>query len=256
MFPNQEWAEPTPSFKGKVPIPVSDPNAAPLHTVSINCAWLPYIRGALAQLVLQTTWDAVEPALTKTQMQAMTLISMFDECVGETPVFACNYNLGDLGDGTRWFPHAYFALSTPPFANYVPTQGWGFVDGNFTSGGHVNWWRYACISLLFPSLWTFGTISMNYELLSFGENDMGLLAANFDTIRIWKAGVLQDTFQVGAMAVPTGSGTIAHDFAGVVGDEVRLEMVCSVRLDAEPAAGGFVITNCLLTGHNHGEECP
>lgn len=79
-----------PSFPRPLPLPVADPDASPARLISVNCGWLPYIRGALMQLTQQYTWPQDDPAaVLLAQQRAMTLIALFDECAGENLPFAC-----------------------------------------------------------------------------------------------------------------------------------------------------------------------
>jgi len=58
--------------------------------VTVSCQWLPYIRGALYQLLLQYTWTQDDPALVAlAQQRANSLISFFDECSSADIPFAC-----------------------------------------------------------------------------------------------------------------------------------------------------------------------
>lgn len=124
MFPDEPWAEPVTSFRGPVPPPVGDADAAPVLTVSIACAWLPVIRGALQQLLMQATWDTGNPALLLlTQQRAMTLISLLHEC-SSAPAFSCPYNFTLSGAGTNGW------VNTPEGGYWVPGN-----LGQFDTGG-------------------------------------------------------------------------------------------------------------------------
>lgn len=103
MYPDQQYAPAVGSFQRQVLPPTFDPDASPTKTISINCQWLPYIRGALLQLVLQATWDAATPAdLLLVQERAMTLIAMFEECATSALPFACPYDWSGLSQ-EGWF---------------------------------------------------------------------------------------------------------------------------------------------------------
>lgn len=101
MFPDQEYAPARGSFQHPVLPPSTDPRDSPTKSVEINCQWLPYIRGALQQLVLQATWVPTDVGFTDIQMRAMTLISLFDECDESILPIACPYDwesaLSELG---------------------------------------------------------------------------------------------------------------------------------------------------------------
>jgi hypothetical protein len=84
MFPDSPFATPRGSFERPVPLVLVDPCDDPSITVKIHRAWVPYVLGALQQLVLQATWDTTDPdALWLVQQRAMKLLSCvvqaFDE---------------------------------------------------------------------------------------------------------------------------------------------------------------------------------
>jgi len=60
MFPPSPFAHPTGSFNAPVVPPDVDPDSDPSVTVRVSSAWLPYIRGAMSQLLLQSTWDVAD----------------------------------------------------------------------------------------------------------------------------------------------------------------------------------------------------
>lgn len=79
MWPNSPFARPVSSFERPVALVLVDPCDKPDVAIYVRHEWIPYIVGALKQLVLQTTWDTTDPdALWLVQQRAMTLLS----CVG------------------------------------------------------------------------------------------------------------------------------------------------------------------------------
>lgn len=102
------FPSPRPSFTSAVVPPGVDPTSTPSVTVTFACAWLPFVRGALQQLVLAATWDVdTDAALVLAQLRAMTLLSLFVECSGELIPVACPYDwqaeeaqLGWFGDSS------------------------------------------------------------------------------------------------------------------------------------------------------------
>jgi len=79
MFTDSLFAVPRGSFQRPVPLVLVDPCDMPDVTISVRHEWIPYMLGALKQLVLQATWDTDDPdALNLVQQRAMTLLS----CVG------------------------------------------------------------------------------------------------------------------------------------------------------------------------------
>lgn len=100
MFPDESYADATGSFKRPVAPPIVDPDSEPTQEITISCAWLPYVRGALQQLLLQSTWNTSDPAvLALIQGRVWNLIDLFQECE-ETPApFVCvsDFSVGEVG---------------------------------------------------------------------------------------------------------------------------------------------------------------
>jgi len=103
------------SFPSPVDPPTTEPDASPNVAVTINCEWLPYIRGALQQLLLQATWKGDAAAVLLAQQRSFNLIDLFQECGGSVLPFACPYN--------------YF----------LSNGGWSTVDGRGTWIPLVGW---------------------------------------------------------------------------------------------------------------------
>lgn len=79
MFPDSDFAVPVGSFIAPVPRPLSDPDAGELVYIGVNCEWIPYIAGALQQLLLQSTWQYdTTDELNQVQGRAFNLISLFN----------------------------------------------------------------------------------------------------------------------------------------------------------------------------------
>jgi len=89
MFPDEPFAEGRGSFLRPVPMPTVDPGAAPTQSVEVSCQWLPYIRGALMQLLLQASWVEGSGDLDQTQGRVFNLIDLFTECSSSEPPFSC-----------------------------------------------------------------------------------------------------------------------------------------------------------------------
>lgn len=80
MYPDSSFAHPIGSFQYPVPVPSSGPDAEPLETICISGVWLPYLRGASKQLLLQSTWDTDDPGeLAIVQQWAFSLIGMLQD---------------------------------------------------------------------------------------------------------------------------------------------------------------------------------
>lgn len=104
MWLDQGYAEGRGSFLRPVLPPSADPGSSPTKTISINCQWLPYIRGALLQLVLEATWRQPDVDVDLAQARAMTLISLFDECGTSVLPISCDYDFTrHVFDPLGWF---------------------------------------------------------------------------------------------------------------------------------------------------------
>jgi len=122
------------SFRGPIPLPVQDLDGLPSRTITVPCSYLPMMRGALLQLVLQYTWPQDDPAaVLLAQQRAMTLIAALEECEGTIPPIACPYDFefSDAGWG---------AVSPYTIAGYSPGNGFAsqFFDGEDKSFVFIN----------------------------------------------------------------------------------------------------------------------
>src|SRR5690348_11766265 len=76
MYPPGGFPAPVGSFVEPVKSPGVDPASGDLVYIGVNCAWLPYIAGALTQLLLQSTWDvATVDEFIKVQGWAIKLMN-------------------------------------------------------------------------------------------------------------------------------------------------------------------------------------
>lgn len=101
MWPDADYAPSRGSFLRPVPPPSQEPGASPTKTVEVNCQWLPYIRGALMQLLLQATWVSTDADLSLTQGRVWNLIDLFAECDSAFLPIACPYPF-EGGDQGGW----------------------------------------------------------------------------------------------------------------------------------------------------------
>lgn len=77
MLPYNPLAEPVSSFVAPAPLPTADPDAGEMCYVHFAREWLPYLLGALSQLMLQTTWRTDDPAqIALAQARSMSLITL------------------------------------------------------------------------------------------------------------------------------------------------------------------------------------
>lgn len=109
-----------------MPVLTQDPGDTPSKTITLPCSYLPYVRGALQQLLLQATWQTDDPVvLQQTQDRVSTLISLFDECSAADLPFACPYDFSSGQEG--------WVLASVQF------PGWGRTGGVYNTGGP--WWQ-------------------------------------------------------------------------------------------------------------------
>lgn len=137
MYPDQEFAQARGSFLRPVPAPLVAPDASPTKTVSVNCQWLPYVRGALMQLLLQATWQVGDPgALLLAQERAFALINLFSECEGG-PGFACPFDFTAGADSDGGFVLVTGLGGQTPDHNgaFESGIGWVSTDATVTSDG-------------------------------------------------------------------------------------------------------------------------
>lgn len=115
---------PVPSFEFPVDPPSTGPFDEPVFQVCINQDWLPFIAGALKQLLLQSTWNAAnDTQVLDIQGRVFNLISAFGQvvpgCAEPTPSKLClSGTFGDLQYGYSDFGGGICA------ATYVAGTGW------------------------------------------------------------------------------------------------------------------------------------
>jgi len=141
MWPNSPFADSRGSFVVPVLPPTVDPDSSPTKSVTLSCAWLPFVRGALKQLLLQSTWDTDDAGLDLVQQRVFNLIDLFTECSGGEPLpFEC---LGDL------------TLEAQPFGTWTILESLGsFSPGNGyidTDAQPANWYRGVRIQITFDN---------------------------------------------------------------------------------------------------------
>ena len=135
--------QPVSSFVEPVAPVDTDVDAAPLVCLQLNASWLPYIVGALMQLIQPTTWDTSDPTvLANMQQQALTLMELVGTAEGCSMLTfqfdsACNLQFSNDG-GTTWtdvpgWPTYAPGCYTGPAGPTGPTGPTG-PEGGFTPG--------------------------------------------------------------------------------------------------------------------------
>jgi hypothetical protein len=105
MWPDSSFPKSVGSFARPVPVPTVDPHSNPNYQVCFRKEWLPYITGALSQLLLQSTWDTQDPAVRGlAQYRSALLIETFSQgCPIEVPTNGCvDYPMSS--SIISWFP--------------------------------------------------------------------------------------------------------------------------------------------------------
>jgi len=97
VYPRSPYAYPIGSFQSPVVPPTVPANQEPFLYIPINCAWFPYIAGALQQLLLQTTWDCDAETLVKIQGWVFDLIAKINCGAALTAADICG-EIGSSGD--------------------------------------------------------------------------------------------------------------------------------------------------------------
>lgn len=253
MWPNSPFAVPTSSFKRPVPVPTSEPTTSPTTSVSLSCAWLPYVRGALQQLLLQTTWDTEDPALLAlTQGRVWNLISLFSECGGSIPPIACGYTFSGGSGAGVWSGAPNWGDLTPgPFAVYSST-GWGSVM-NYEPGGY-DYWQACAIRRVYSNPFGVGNVSCSFNIVP-GNNYSNKWALNNCSLNVYLAGALVASQPFGcASFLAGGDFIIGWDFGGVSGDELRIQILGGVSLSNDNA-GKVTILSVGMSGNGTIIEC-
>lgn len=241
MFPDSPYAGPTGTFKKPVLPPTVDPGASPTRTFTISCQWLPYIRGALQQLLLQSTWDVPDEAgLILAQARAWTLISMFDECTSFVPPFACPYDWsGATSEG--WLLDDVFGT-----IGYSPSSigffaGFGLGYGASTASNSGTTIMGAFVDHVIDPTTVINYVDFHYSLTkgSFPRHDFTSGIQLLDN----SGGVLDQAIEAAHLVGDTSNGVFAYSNpAGING-------VYSIRIGVmndEVALGATPGGNCEL----------
>lgn len=114
MFQDSPYAHPVGSFQFPVPIVDVDPGTGTPAVITVDCEWIPYIIGALKQLLLQSTWRTEDPEVLALQQQRVfNLIDLF-QCAGaagdmfdvrQNPFISCILEK-TIDGGLSWTPFA------------------------------------------------------------------------------------------------------------------------------------------------------
>lgn len=242
MFRDTSYAPSRGSFQTPVAPPLADPDAAPTHSISINCSWLPFVRGALEQLLLQATWKTDDPAtLLLAQQRAWTLIAMFDECTGSTVPFACPFDF-------RLHPYDGVAANDDPdltpAAQAVYAPGFGWVEQSMTqisTGFNLTRCRF---HFDLPTPVQVLSATMTYDLFKGSPVPGGF----GNSIYLYSGGVPVTGHSVPAGTDPDGTG---KTLTVSVGSPTTIDQIyCQINThyDNTGADGSCAVTNLEIQG--------
>lgn len=251
MYPDTPYAEGRGSFLRPIPQIITNPSDAPTKTVSINCDWLPAIRGALQQLLLQATWQPGFPGLDTMQGRAFDLIDLFSECTSPVPPFVCSYDFTHAATGAPWAQHGRGGLASPT-AHFQPGVGWQAVDS--ANGGGSQHWMCLTIYMLLGVHAEISIVEYAYTGLVKGTGGCDPTGDDAFIVLV-DSSTTSSAYSFNTTALPDGDGVVGHDFGGFVADEIRISLPVSV-CDPGPATGGVNIAGINVTGHVATSPCP
>lgn len=230
MEPDWPNPYPKPSFQFPLPLPVADPDAAPFQSFTINCYWLPFIRGAILALAQQATWRTDDPsALLLAQQRAMSLAALFTECSGVDLPFACPFDFSAGANG--WSAKHEWTGWTPDFIGQYNSLGYfentaNQLGGNFQDGVDIH--------TPLAALSNISSVRVQFEW-AFGSHAGPLTDPAF---RVWT--VVMGTFsEIGRKSyndLLAGTGTYDFTFPTTFSaDEIQLQVECADGAGFSPA---------------------
>jgi len=242
VLPDSPFAVPKGSFPDPLPLPTEDPDASPGLTVTVACSWLPYVRGALQQLLLQSTWKTSDPdQLLLAQQRAFNLIDLFQECSTAVLPFACPYDF-TLADGGFYNRTGY----TPPYTDdqigvWATLTGW---VGQYTTAPGINR-SIAGVDIL-AGVGSASYTGIDVELYyTAGDVDSG---ANVFSAYLLNGGSTVASLDINQGALPNGFSTQSTTFSAVIADTFGLIVYSNRVSPIGSDAGGVTVTKVTLRG--------
>ncbi len=260
-IPTPGW-QPSSSYIWPVPIPSTEPDAAPLICVQINASWIPYVLGCLTQLTQPTTWDTTSPSdLADVLSRAQGLASI----VGAAG--ACSEGTAGLFNGADNYltigPASQFNFSAGggySVTAWVYTAGVGSVlsqDRNTTAGD--GWFLDTFLSGTNRALFAGVNNGPSNANANAGNVLFGMVASTYDgsNIRIFYNGTLIATTATSInpayssmQPAQIGRRGTTHLFAGAMRDvALYAGRVPDADIATIYAAGGGVSGSATLNGH-------
>jgi hypothetical protein len=251
LWRDSVFAVPKPSFGAPVPAPIADPLTGGGNNYHIACDWLPVVRGALLQLVLQATWQTDVIPLDITQGRAMSLIASLTECEGAEVPFACPYDFTTSPDGLPWADHTRGDL-TEPHSHFVASVGFNSVSSFEPGGGQ--YWQCVTIALPLPDATAIDLVQVALTGVTPGSNYSGLLHANPSGIFLFDGLSVIASNTRPSDENPPGDSTFVWDAGGASCNLIFVTFLFGVT-NSNPADGFGNIAGVIVTGHAVGFDC-
>jgi len=242
MYPDTSYAGGRGSFLRPVPIPSGQPDATPNKSITVACEWLPYVRGALQQLLLQATWQTDDPAaLLDIQGRVSNLIDLFSECSSSVLPFTCDWDY-TLSDGS-WILNENTIETPDTFGEYVAGAGWFSTYTHYTSSATS--WRGINIVKIFSPPVTLHHAQFTYDLTK-GSFDFG----GFNNqLNGYLSGVQQFNVATPSISDPDGTNkTLAYSSAGVSIDLLEIYLITGDNLSGADPGGQVNVKQAAATG--------
>jgi microcystin-dependent protein len=121
------------SFQWPVPPPGAEPDAEPLRYLCVSEAWLPYVLGALQQLLQSSAWDTDDPAVLALTLQRADelLARTMADCPMIPPGTIANFGGSTCPDG--WLFCDGSAVSRATYAALFAAIGTNYGAGDLTT---------------------------------------------------------------------------------------------------------------------------
>lgn len=243
MFDDSPYAHPAGSFGRPLPPFTQDLDGTPQASFTVPCSYLPYIRGALQQLWLQSTWDTNDPAvLLLAQERAQTLVASLVECDPSVLPFSCAYDFQVADTGWELLPTGPYGDSSP-FVRGVYDAGAGWRNAPFNQIGNPSSFSGIYIRQN-RALTRLTALTMSYDLRKGDFDDYGggingfLLRAS--GVNLASGVVASNTDPDGGLKTLTWTGDVMAD-----------EVWCFVQTEAEHGSvdqGAALIRAIIMSG--------
>jgi hypothetical protein len=245
MYPDSLYAQGRGSFLRPVPIPAHGPLTPPTKTVVVSCEWLPYIRGALQQLLLQSTWNTNNPAfLTDIQGNVANLIDLFSECSTSDLPFTCDYDY--LVSQGSWGNVSHPDYSPSEFGEYVAGGGWFATENQSIALG--SWLTSIDIIKTFSPPVAVNHLKAQYDLAKGSFAFPGYNTGFYG----YSSGVLVLQHTVASIFDPDGSGKILDfDFPEVTIDLLEILMIAGDAMSSPAPGGSLNLTKVEVDGRGY-----